>query len=133
MISDPNWLPKPLPILEDMQRTGVNMNQGMINDLYEKYSIKLEEAKSKVYAEIDKNKDKIDRYRREHYDAKLDDPINLGSPAQLSTLFYKILGYKLKDGGSGTGIEKLQELNTPLTLALVELLLQLFACLEFEL
>ena len=106
-----------LPILEDMQRTGVNMNQGMINDLYEKYSIKLEEAKSKVYAEIDKNKDKIDRYRREHYDAKLDDPINLGSPAQLSTLFYKILGYKLKDGGNGTGIDKLQELNTPLTLA----------------
>ena len=109
-----------LPILEDMQRTGVNMNQGMINDLYEKYSIKLEEAKSKVYAEIDKNKDKIDRYRREHYDAKLDDPINLGSPAQLSTLFYKILGYKLKDGGNGTGIDKLQELNTPLTLALVD-------------
>lgn len=109
-----------LPILEDMQRTGVNMNQGMLKDLYEKYSIKLEDAKSRVYAEIDKYKDQIDRFRREHYDIKLDDPINIASPLQLSTLFYKILGYKLKKGGTGTGINELNELNTPLTMALVD-------------
>ena len=108
-----------LPILEDMHRIGVNMNQGMINDLYEKFSIKLEEAKVKVYEEIDKYKDQIDRFRREHYDIKLDDPINIASPLQLSTLFYKIIGYKTKSG-KGTGEAELNEINTPLTLALID-------------
>lgn len=109
-----------LPILEDMQRTGVNMNQGMLNDLYEKYSVKLAQAKQIVERELEKDKDKIDRYRREHYDVKLDDPINLSSPSQLSILFYKILGYKLSKGGTGTGIHELEELNTPLTRALID-------------
>lgn len=109
-----------LPILEDMQRTGVNMNQGMLNDLYEKYSVKLAQAKEVVERELDKDKDKIDRYRREHYEVKLDDPINLSSPLQLSVLFYDILGYKLKKGGRGTGINELNELNTDLTKALVD-------------
>lgn len=108
-----------LPILEDMQRTGVNINQGMLNDLYEKYSIKLEEAREKVNAELSKYADDIDRYRREHYDVKLDSPINLSSPSQLSVLFYKILGYKTKSG-KGTGVNELQEINTPLTNALLD-------------
>ena len=108
-----------LPILEDMERTGVNINQGMLNDLYEKYSIKLDEAKRKVNAEMAQYKDKIDRYRLEHYDVKLDNPINISSPAQLSILFYKILGYKTKSG-KGTGVNELNEINTPLTQALLE-------------
>lgn len=109
-----------LPILEDMQRTGVNINEGMLKDLYEKYSIKLEEAKSVVNAELEKYREQIKEYRIRHYDVKLDDPINLSSPLQLSVLFYDILGYKLKKGGRGTGINELQELNTPLTKALID-------------
>ena len=108
-----------LPILEDMQRTGVNINQGMLNDLYEKYSVKLEEARSRVNAELDKYSDDIERFRREHYDIKLDKPINISSPAQLSVLFYKIIGYKTKSG-KGTGVNELQEINTPLTNALLD-------------
>ena len=108
-----------LPILEDMQRTGVNINQGMLNDLYEKYSIKLEEARAKVNAELSKYSEDISRFRREHYEAKLDNPINLSSPAQLSILFYQILGYKTKSG-KGTGVNELQEINTPLTNALLD-------------
>ena len=108
-----------LPILEDMQRTGVNINQGMLNDLYEKYSIKLEEARTRVNAELEKYSDEITRFRREHYDIKLDNPINLSSPAQLSVLFYQILGYKTKSG-KGTGVNELQEINTPLTNALLD-------------
>lgn len=109
-----------LPILEDMQRTGVNLNQSMLQEFKAKYEIRLAEAERKVYAEIDKNKDKIEEYKVKHYKHKLDDPINLGSPSQLSVLFYDILGYKLKGGGKGTGVNELQELNTPLTNALLE-------------
>lgn len=108
-----------LPILEDMQRTGVNINQSMLQNLYEKYSAKLEEAKGRVMVEINKHKDEIDRYRNEHYNVKLDDPINLSSPSQLSVLFYKILKYKTKSG-KGTGVSELQEINTPLTNALLD-------------
>ena len=53
------------------------------------------------------------------YNHKLDDPINLGSPSQLSTLFYNIIGYKTKSG-KGTGVEDLEEINSDLTRALLE-------------
>ena len=109
-----------LPILEDMQRTGVNLNQSMLQEFKDKYEIKLAEAEKIVYDEINKHKDKIEEYKMKNYKHKLSDPINLGSPAQLSVLFYDILGYKLKKGGKGTGVNELQELNTPLTKALLD-------------
>ena len=108
-----------LPILEDMQRTGVNMNMGMLNELYKKYSARLEQAKLDVYAEINKHKEEIDTFRVQNYKVKLDNPINIASPAQLSVLFYQILGYKTKSG-KGTGVDELKEINTPLTKALLE-------------
>lgn len=109
-----------LPILEDMQRTGVNLNQSMLQEFKEKYEIRLAEAEEKVYQEIDKHKEEIEEYKMKHFNNKLDDPIKISSPSQLSTLFYDILGYKLKDGGRGTGVNELQELGTPLTLALLD-------------
>lgn len=108
-----------LPILVDMRRYGINMNSRMLDNLYATYSAKLENAKQKVHAELDKYKNEIDAYRIQHYDAKLDDPINLASPSQLSILFYKILHYTTKNG-KGTGVNELVEINTPLTLALLE-------------
>lgn len=108
-----------LPILEDMQRTGVHINNKMLKELYEKYSIRLEEAKKKVYDEIKPYENQIQEYRIKHYNKKLDDPILISSPAQLSILFYDILKYKTK-AGKGTGVNELKEINTPLTLALLE-------------
>lgn len=109
-----------LPILEDMERGGVNLNQTMLQQFKEKYEVKLAEAERTVYTEIDKYKDQIEEYKIKHFNNKLSNPINLGSPAQLSVLFYNILGYKLKKGGRGTGVNELQELNTDLTKALLQ-------------
>lgn len=108
-----------LPIIEDMQRTGVNINTTMLQQLYEKYNERLIKAENEVQMEINKHKDLIDRYRLENYDSKLDDPIKISSPLQLSILFYKILGYRTKSG-KGTGVSELEEINTPLTKALLE-------------
>ena len=108
-----------LPILEDMQRTGVNLNQKMLKQQYDKYNAKLQEYENLVYKEIEPYKEQIQTYRVEHYKDKLDDPINIGSPAQLSILFYKIIGYKTKSG-KGTGVHELEEINSPLTNALLE-------------
>ena len=83
-----------LPILEDMQRTGVNLNEKMLSQFYDKYNSQLQIAEQKVYEEINKYSNEIQTYRIEHSDCKLEDPINIGSPTQLSTLFYKILKYK---------------------------------------
>lgn len=107
------------PILVDMQRYGVNFNNSMLRELYNKYSARLEEAKIKVYAEIKPYEEDIQKYRITHYDKKLDDPISISSPSQLSILFYDIIKYKTKSG-KGTGINELQEINTPLTKALIE-------------
>ena len=111
---------KPLiPILSDMNRYGVNINMGMLNHLYENYSEKLAIAEKQVYEEIDKFKDKIEEYKIRHYDHKLSDPIMISSPMQLGILFYDILGYKTKSG-KGTGVAELQEIDTPLTKAILE-------------
>lgn len=95
------------------------MNQGMLNELYKKYDDKLQIAQMEVYKEIEIYKEQIKEYRLKHYNAKLDDPINIGSPAQLSILFYDIIGYKTKSG-KGTGIAELQEIDSPLTKALLD-------------
>lgn len=108
-----------IPILVDMNRTGVNMNQQMIQELYEKYNQRLEKAKVEVYKEIEPYTEAINKYRIQNYTKKLDDPISISSPAQLSILFYDILKYKTKSG-KGTGVHELEEINTPLTKALLE-------------
>ena len=108
-----------LPILEDMQRNGVNINNGMLDELYRKYNERLIKAEADVYTEIDKHKEEIDKYRLKHYNCKLDDPIKISSPVQLSILFYDILGYKSKSG-KGTGVDELQEIGSDLTNALLE-------------
>ena len=69
--------------------------------------------------EISIHEVKLHSYRIKHYDVKLDDPIKISSPSQLKVLFYNILKYKTKSG-KGTGVADLEEINTPLTQALLE-------------
>lgn len=108
-----------LPILEDVHRSGININTSMLESLYKKYSEKLAIAEAKVHEEIKPFENDIQTYRIQHYDKKLDNPILLSSPSQLSILFYDILKYKTKSG-KGTGVAELEEINTPLTKALLE-------------
>lgn len=108
-----------IPILADMYQYGVNINEQMLAQLYKKYDDRLKTAECEVYKEINKYKNEIEAYKVKNYNHKLDNPINLGSPSQLSTLFYKILGYKTKSG-KGTGVEDLEEINSDLTKALLE-------------
>lgn len=108
-----------LPIITKMQRYGVNINQGMLDELYNKYNERLKKAESEVLKEIEPYKDKILEYKITHYNHKLSDPIMITSPMQLSILFYDIIGYKTKSG-KGTGVAELEEINSPLTKALLE-------------
>jgi DNA polymerase I-like protein with 3'-5' exonuclease and polymerase domains len=102
-----------------MYQYGVNINKGMLDELYKKYNERLKSAEKIVYSEIEKYSDKIEEYKLKHPDNKLEDPINIGSPLQLSILFYEILGYKTK-AGKGTGVSELEEIGTDLTKAMLE-------------
>ena len=108
-----------IPILSDMNWDGVNINMQMLKQLELKYRAKLEEAKVKVDAELSKYDEDVKEYRRKHYNAKIDFPVKVSSPVQLGILFYDIIGYKTKSG-KGTGNGELQEINSPLTNALIE-------------
>lgn len=104
----------------EMQRTGVEYDKEASDKLSTELFKQQAEAEKKVYAEIAKFQSKIDEYKITHPKNPLEDPINLKSEKQLSTLFYEIIGYKTK-AGKGTGREILLELNTDLTKALLEL------------
>lgn len=108
-----------MPILAKMNRDGINMNMGMLKELKDKYEARLEIAKAKVYEEIKPYEKDIEEFRIKHYNKKLDSPISISSPSQLSILFYDIIGYKTKEG-RGTGVKELERINTPLTKALID-------------
>lgn len=104
----------------EMQRTGVEYDIEASNELSATLMAQQLEAEKKVYEEIDKYKSQIEEYKLTHPKNPLEDPINLKSEKQLSTLFYEIIKYKTK-AGKGTGREILQEINDDLCKALLQL------------
>ena len=109
-----------IPVLSEMYRYGVNINEKMLEQLYKKYNERLEVAKEQVYTEIAKHQTEIDNYIKKQKKCKLENPVNIASPVQLAILFYDILGYEVSKDGRGTGVEDLERLNTDLTNALLE-------------
>lgn len=105
-------------VVVSMEDTGIALDTEYAKELDVKYTKLKEEATQKVYDILEEYQDKIRAYKSD----KLDNPINLGSPIQLSILFYDILGYKSVDKRKprGTGNKILKKWNTPLSLALIE-------------
>jgi len=114
-----------MPIVEvvvDMEDTGVALDKEYVKELEIKYTKLKEEALDKVYLIMEEFEGKIQEYREKHKDCKLDNPINVDSPQQLSTLCYDILGYPSVDKrhprGTGKNIRKAW--NTPFSNAVSE-------------
>ena len=83
-----------IDVVVDLEDNGVAVDTEYLYKLKEKYHKKLDDSINKCYAEMDSYKDKIDKYKSTHINHKLEDPINIGSDAQLQILFYDILGAK---------------------------------------
>ena len=114
-----------MPIVEvvvAMEDTGVALDTEYAKELEVKYTRLKQEAQDKVYALLEEDQQDIEKYIRTHAGCKLDSPINLGSPQQLSILFYDILEYPSVDKKKprGTGKKILQAWKTPLADALLE-------------
>ena len=100
-----------LPIVVEMEETGVAIDFEMLNKMDEKYTKRLEDAKSDCYKELEKYRDKINTFRLRNSD-KLSDPINLSSPAQMAIILYDIIGIEeTKKYGRGTGKQVLELLK----------------------
>ena len=113
---------KVLPIVVDMEDTGVEFDYSVHNKLSPEYHKRLDEALNKCYTELEKYKDQIENYKLKNINNKLSDPINMGSPSQLAILLYDILGVESVDKKNprGTGADILAQLDLPICKAILE-------------
>ena len=109
-------------VIVEMEDTGVTLDVDYAEELRIKYTDLKERAQNNVYSIMSEYEDEIEKYRINHADCKLDNPINIGSPTQLSILFYDILGYTSPDKKSprGTGKAIMKSWKTPLADAILE-------------
>ena len=114
-----------MPIIDvvvDMEDAGVSLDLAYARQLSVKYHEKEEDALNHFYDTLAEYSDKIGRYRIEHPEVKLDDPIKVSSPAQLSVLFYDILECVSNDRKKprGTGNKILKSFKMPVADAILE-------------
>lgn len=117
-----------IPLLKavgDMELRGIRFDHDVHAKLKTKYTALLEQEEIKFVHEIRKYKSQIDEYRQncisQGIKPDIDDPINPNSPAQLSTLLYKILKIKpvfVRKNGQympdySTGVKTLSKLDHP--------------------
>lgn len=113
-------------VIVEMEDTGVQFDFDYNNLLKEKYYQLLEEKKKKFYDLCEMYSDEIEKYRTSQIDCKLDDPINVSSPPQISILLYDIMKLpmiidkKTKKETRGTGEAILKELDNPICNAVLE-------------
>ncbi len=111
-----------IPVIADMENTGISIDTDYAKQLSIKYHSKLDECEIKVYKEIEQYKDKINEYRLKNPNKKLQEPIAINSPSQLAILLYDIIGVKVIDTKNprGTGEEILSKMDLPLCKLILE-------------
>lgn len=114
-----------LPIITtvaSIEDRGVCLDIDYSKKLSEKYNKQLQEKLDAFYKELSKYQDKITAYVNTHPQTKLENPINIGSPAQLGELFYDILQVTPPDKRNprGTGADILAKMGHPLCKLILE-------------
>lgn len=111
-----------LPVVVQMQEVGLGLDYKYIENLHISYNEKLNQAKQKIDTLLAQYNDLITKYKLDHPEVKLDDPINITSPKQLAILLYDILKIKSPDPENprGTGEPELSKIDHPLAKPLLE-------------
>ena len=104
-------------VVADMEDTGILFDNNYAKELSEKYHKQKDEALSKFHELLKEYDNKIKSYNSD----KLDNPINIASPAQLAILFYDILKIESPDKKNprGTGVDILSKMNNPIAEAIL--------------
>lgn len=106
-------------VVADMEDTGIELDLKYSEKLSVKYNKMLKDKEEDFYKAIEPYQVKINSYRKVS-NGKLDDPINIGSPAQLKILFFDIMKLSPEDGSTGTDEATLKKLNNPVAKAVLE-------------
>ena len=111
-----------LKVVCDMEDNGIKFDFEYQKKLSEKYNQLLEEKANEFYKICNTWGNEIYEYRQKHKDCKLDDPINIGSTAQIAILLYDILKIDPPDPKSprGTGEAILQKIDNPIAKAILD-------------
>lgn len=111
-----------IPVIADMENTGIEIDKEYAKELSIKYHKQLDDCQDRVYAEIEKYRDKIEDYKIKNPNHKLQDPISINSPTQLAILLYDILNVPPvnKEKPRGTGEEILVDIDLPLCKLILE-------------
>ena len=113
-------------VIVEMEDTGIEFDFKYNEVLRQKYHALLNEKRDNFYKLCNMYADEIKAYRNANTNAKLDEPINVASPAQISILLYDIMKLPLtidkrtKKETRGTGEAILKELNNPVCNAVLE-------------
>lgn len=107
-------------VIADMEDAGILVDLDYAHSLSEKYNKELQEKTDAFYETLKPYKSKIDAMRKAG--AKIDNPLNIGSPTQLAILFYDILKIEPVDSKNprGTGEEILSKMDNPIAKAILE-------------
>lgn len=113
-----------ISVVFDMERTGIHLDMPYVDQLTEKYTKVLENAKKVAETEIAKVQQDIDELSvtKPQLYRKLDRPVNIGSPTQLAILLYDVMGFKSSDPSKprGTGEDILKAMKHPICDAILE-------------
>lgn len=112
-----------IPVIADMENTGIEIDMELADKLSQKYHIQLQEANDKFMKICDQFGDKLDAYREKMgAKNKLQYPVNISSPTQIAIMLYDVLQLESPDKNSprGTGEEILLKLKHPVTEAILE-------------
>ena len=116
-----------LPTFVDIEENGIYFDFDLADKLSEKYNNILKQREEEFWEACKEYNRDIESYRRIHgINCKLDNPINIGSPAQISILLYDILHLepkgkvsRNKEGKPGTGEEVLAKIDHPICKAIL--------------
>lgn len=110
-----------IPVLVDLEDTGIAFDFDLVDEFSSKYHSELDRVTKEFYDMISEYSREIESYRRiQGYNCKLEDPINIGSPAQIAILLYDIMKLEPPKGGRGTGEDVLQSLKNPICEKILE-------------
>lgn len=106
----------------DMEDNGIELDMKYAKELSNRYNSLLQTKTQEFYDELNKYSSTIETWRKTHQNAKLDDPINIGSPSQIAILLYDILGIEPPDPKNprGTGVDILKRINHPIAEKVLE-------------
>lgn len=113
-------------VVTDMEDCGIELDLVYTEELSNKYNAMLEEKRQVFYDICKEYEQEIESYRLQHVGGKLENPVNISSPVQLSILLYDVLKYdagvdkKTKKPIRGTGEAVLESLDKPICKAILE-------------